>query len=286
MVIEQCCGNKKYNAATEFCQSSDIVKPLCGNQTYTSWQFCSSYDRKVYYKCGNEEYNPENQRCLSDVIYYQCGTNWYNPATEFCQNGTDKIKSLCGTQTYTATEYCSNGIKKTYGYVIYEGQIYKTVVIGAQTWMAENLNYDAEGSKCLDDNLANCDKYGRFYSWPTAMEVCPDNWHLPTNEEWDELSNFVGECFHLKAQEGWTNCGPSSSGNYYSYSCEDTYGFAALPGGGFFYEAGRYGYWWSASITNYEANVRSISNLSENMGRSVTGATSNISRGSVRCIRD
>jgi len=164
---------------------------------------------------------------------------------------------------------------KQYGSVTDDGgQIYKTVKIGDQTWMAANLNYNAPGSKCYNNDPTNCEKYGRLYNWSTAMGistsynsnyynpsasikyrgVCPEGWHIPSDAEWDKLMTSVGGSSaagkHLKAKEGWNNCGPSGSGK--SYSCEDTYGFSALPGAfgssdGSFYDVGYRGSWWSSS---------------------------------------
>jgi uncharacterized protein (TIGR02145 family) len=140
----------------------------------------------------------------------------------------------------------SSGINYSYGSLVYGGQTYKTVKIGTQTWMAENLNYNVSGSLCYDNNSANCAIYGRLYNWSAAISACPTGWHLPTQAQWDVLSNYVGgsnvEGMHLKATSGW-----NSNGNGLN-----TYGFAALPGGdgGYsdgFSSAGVGGGWWSAS---------------------------------------
>jgi uncharacterized protein (TIGR02145 family) len=143
-----------------------------------------------------------------------------------------------------------------------DGKKYEFVTIGTQTWMAENLNYyTTTGSRCYDDNDANCEKYGRLYNWNTAMGVCPSGWHLPNQAEWNDLASFIqsdkscaNDCDtkYLKAESGW-----NSNGNGI-----DTYGFAALPGGrcyaSNFNYAEDYGYWWSASENNGDAYFRTM----------------------------
>ena len=70
---------------------------------------------------------------------------------------------------------------------------YKTVTIGIQVWMAENLNYDSEGgSWTYENNSASATVYGRLYSLITAKVICPDGWHLPDNEEWSIMVNYLG----------------------------------------------------------------------------------------------
>lgn len=97
-----------------------------------------------------------------------------------------------------------------------DNQVYKTVTIGTQTWMAENLNYGirldlATDQKdngviekyCYDNNPANCDTYGALYDWDEAMQyvlsqsaqgVCPDGWHIPSDAEWMTLEETLGVC--------------------------------------------------------------------------------------------
>jgi len=146
-----------------------------------------------------------------------------------------------------------------------DGKKYKMVKIGTQTWMAKNLNYNANGSKCYDNKPANCDKYGRLYDWATAMKACPKGWHLPKNEDWDKLYRFADNTSgtdspyisetagkFLKTVSGWKD-EKGKPGNGL-----DTYGFSALPGGfcdhdSRFNFAGCYGVWWSA--TEYEHNL-------------------------------
>jgi uncharacterized protein (TIGR02145 family) len=132
-----------------------------------------------------------------------------------------------------------------------DGKIYKTTKIGEQVWMAENLNYEAKGSKCYNDSTAYCNKYGRLYNWETAMKACPNDWHLPSKAEWGVLINTIGiyriAGKFLKSTSGWN----SYNGGKYSGNGDDKYDFSALPGGfgksdGYF-SIGEIGLWWSAS---------------------------------------
>jgi uncharacterized protein (TIGR02145 family) len=166
-----------------------------------------------------------------------------------------------------------------------DGKKYKTVKIGSQTWMAENLNYAANGSKCYDNNSGNCAKYGRLYDWNTAKKACPSGWHLPSQSEWDMLSNAVGGANvagkKLKAKSGWSNNGNGT----------DDYGFSALPGGsgssgGSFIYVGYNGYWWSASeleVISYNAYYRGMHYHYDNAGGYNHGKDGLFS---VRCLQD
>jgi uncharacterized protein (TIGR02145 family) len=201
--------------------------------------------------------------------------------------------------------------------ITYEDETYPTVVIGTQTWLAKNLNYAVEGSKCYGEDgelspaevQANCDKYGRLYDWSTAMDlpsscnsnscsnqiqsphqgICPSGWHLPSDDDWVRLMDYAGGSAgtKLKATSGWSNCGPSGSGS--SYSCSNTYGFSALPGGSRnsydnFGSVGTSGNWWSAHEDNSNnAYYRNMTFSYSDMFR-YYGGKSNLF--SVRCVQD
>jgi uncharacterized protein (TIGR02145 family) len=154
-----------------------------------------------------------------------------------------------------------------------DGKTYRTVKIGKQTWMAENLNYRPKTGKswCYEDSSSYCKKYGRLYDWKTAKTVCPADWHLPSREEWDSLADYAGDKkrrrfidrsdtgyywpnagMRLKSMSGWYGRDGNDNGNG-----TDEFGFSALPGGyyfdtnnsmdGKFHFAGVEGSWWTAT---------------------------------------
>ena len=109
------------------------------------------------------------------------------------------------------------------------GREYKTILVGDQLWMKENLNYEVSGSYCYNNSSDMCAKYGRLYTWRTASKVCPTGWHLPKLTELSTLvtyvqSNYLGEPVAgevLKATYYWSDSGKGT----------DFFGFSALPAG-------------------------------------------------------
>ena len=161
-----------------------------------------------------------------------------------------------------------------------DSKTYKTVKIGNQTWMAENLNFEAKGSKCYDNKPDNCKKYGRLYDWNTAKKACPSGWKLPSDAEWNTLVNFAGgeTAGNALKASSWNN------GN-------DTFGFSALAGGAgnssgdFYHEAeNEDGNWWSATEHDAsDAYFRSIYYYDANVAR---GSNDKTALFSVRCIQN
>ena len=176
-----------------------------------------------------------------------------------------------------------------------DGQTYKTVQIGSQIWMAENLNYKTEGSYCYEDDASNCKIYGRLYTWETAMTVCPEGFHLPNRAEFDTLFQAVGgkknASTQLKATSLWMeHDGESGNGT-------DAYGFAALPGGergraGKYYSLGYDAMFWNSSEDNEYLNAQFPGVFAGYM--ILMNKYSNASQGdfykeyaySVRCVKD
>ncbi len=178
-----------------------------------------------------------------------------------------------------------------------DGQIYKTVMIGGDWWMAENLNFglaidsfhggSAENGKqsdngidekyCYMNNDENCNTYGGLYSWNEAMKhdsinhpggICPDGWHIPSEEKLSELLFQYPSCPELRI-------GGAS-------------GFDAMLGGNSFPHAfsnlDELGLFWSSSITAGYAAWYVLINKSS--GDAIIQLENTQRAFSIRCIKD
>ncbi len=179
-----------------------------------------------------------------------------------------------------------------------DGQTYKVVTIGSQTWFAENLNYQTANSWWYDNNPANGDVYGRLYTWNAAMTACPAGWHLPSDDEWKTLEMYLGmsqseadSSYRFRGtDEG--NKMKSTSGWYENYGT-NTNCFSALPGGarrtdGVYILLG-YGCWFWTSNDRWFPNGdhfgwdRSLYYEESRVSRATDSREAGLS---VRCIKD
>ena len=271
----------------------------------------------------------------ADDSYYICNPRKWNVATALQY---DTYKQKCsefgqivhGNVNTGSTYFCyGEEWKRFYGNesIPYgklvdnrDGHVYRTVKIGNQIWMAENLNYSdtvvtpsITGKNWCFDSKDSCELLGRRYTWAAAIDsvklfdneslvcgsgvtcvlpekvvgICPTDWHLPTRTEWETLTEFAGDGLELDkiflSRTGWSGDNAGST---------DDYGFSVLPAGS--YEAfwqdqhfglGYYAFFWSAS------DIDSDHAYSMNLG--ISGGDPAYMYGygkgdgfSVRCVKD
>ena len=198
--------------------------------------------------------------------------------------------SSSGSEAGSEYDASSNTLKD-----LRDGKIYRTVTIGSQVWMAENLNYETPDSYCYNDSSKYCDKLGRLYKWlgedssgtwfdnGDYQRVCPSGWHLPTKAEFETLIKMVGgdsvASKKLKSTSGWFDGGNGT----------DDYAFTAYPSGyrgetgGFYYEDS-YAYFWSS--TEYDRGSFYVMVLNYNDDIATFWDSNKSMSYSVRCVKD
>lgn len=126
-----------------------------------------------------------------------------------------------------------------------DGQRYKTIKIGKDEWMAQNLNYETpQGSYCYENDEAHCTNTGRLYTWEMGKQACPPGWSLPNNKEWRSLGERYGGYYDFPSEK---TVGDSKKA-YHELRNPDVFaaqlgGYRAKDGG--FEYLGRRGRYWS-----------------------------------------
>jgi len=176
-----------------------------------------------------------------------------------------------------------------------DGQVYKAVTIGGQVWMAENLNYytPTESMYYDNDSISYSDTYGRLYWLATARQVCPSEWHLPTDDEWKIMESELGmpeDQLNLENWRGTNEGGKLKESGLLHWSSPNSdatneTGFSALPAGSEY--SGSYSYLGLSTdfwVYSYSAWYRV---LGFSTGQIARGKLPGPDRGlSVRCILD
>lgn len=271
------------------------VTQVCGEDTVT-------FNKGI---CGSSPYEPLKGFCFEDSVY-SCEGKPYDPSKKFCYEKA--VYELCDGKPYNPTDSvwkCIDGRIAMEFTDKRDKQTYAAVKIGEQIWMAENLNFaypklarsesetDSTESAALDsisfcynNDPANCEKYGRLYTWAAALDsvavlgdsagfgcgyrvdcsptypvrgICPEGWHMPDTTEWFALRNFIekqlGDTalvgYALKSTSEWISNGIGS----------DTFGFKGLPAGYLnvknlkFSSFQREAYFWSSVAWDDEEGV-------------------------------
>ena len=318
--IEVMCGGKTVGVISNGTNGTDgedgtncnIVSDEGGVVTIQCGEGENAETTKLYKAmCGTDPFDPADKFCYAAELYDLCGDKVYDPSKEFCSN--EVVYDLCGGKAYdpelqscTKVQFADN-----------TEQYYKTVTIApegtnySETWMAENLNYETANSYCYEDKEENCAKYGRLYTWAAAVGkteeecgfgkecnlgngnvqgVCPEGWHLPSQDEWKELivavddniTEYSGENVAgnvLKSQTGWME--------YSGITNTDAFGFSALPAGfrlSDYRVEGKFAYFWSSTESNswyvyrmllyYDTGDADLDDIGKSYGYSV------------RCLKD
>lgn len=201
-----------------------------------------------------------------------------------------------------------------------EGNIYKTIKIGNQWWMAENLKTkkfrtgntipDVTDDSLWQNNTAACCLYqndptapGLLYNWFAVTDsenIAPSGWHIPTDDEWKELERYIGMTDGTEEKSGWrgTNeadklkaAAPIGWTQFEEVWGTDAVGFTALAGScrGFNGEWGApglfaTGFWWTAS--NYSATESWYRYLDYKKSSVFRSACSKNYGYSIRCVKD
>ena len=236
--------------------------------------------------CWSEQINPTVEDHKSDD----------GPGAGSFNSGISGLEQF---KTYYVRAYATNASGTSYGSTmtfttqatytdLRDGKEYQTAIIGNQEWMTENLAYQPKQGKfwAYANDSGFIQSYGLLYNWTTAREVCPQGWHLPGIDEFNQLIDTLGGLNlaggKMKNLTGWN---PPNTG------ATNSSGFTGLPGGahytnhGIFDNQGDAGFWWSSSETSNNSRVITIE-LNRLRNSVVVGAQIKTLGFSCRCVRN
>jgi len=283
IVLNGTGANPGVGCSLDESEGNGVVKVICGEGENES--------TAILYKavCGTENYDPETQFCVDGVRYEMCDGEVYDVVKSKCVDYRIVTLTLGkitdSRDAENVQEY--NTVTIEISYKTKDGDGVETKHLYKETWMAENLNYvvnDGEQSWCYGQGQegvteavykGNCETYGRLYTWAAAVGktedecgpekecllsdkvqgACPNDWHLPSNDEWNALFAAIGgkdkAGIKLRSKsELWASGGTDNT---------DDFGFAALPAGtrggdGVYYTVTyNVDFWGSTAVNNDEA---------------------------------
>ena len=290
--------------------SNDVDPGSNGKESISSGKEANADGKEV--DSGSSGNNADSNSSGENSDSGSSGTSGDSADSGSANSGTGSSSSRATpiSTTSVITDYLNP--EKNYGDLIDErdGQLYKTITIGDQTWMAQNLNFLYEKgtshSFCFGDDPANCEKYGRLYTWSAALDsaglysedglgcgggatcgyfpvlrgVCPEGWHVPSDKEFETLRSFVSSAGDLQAL-GFAEWSGATN----------TSGFSAIPSGLYTYNYGdnKADYYNLGEVARYWSRSEGASNpyaLVIKSSQKLEGTNDTDDRLSVRCIKD
>ncbi|MBI9038610.1 MAG: fibrobacter succinogenes major paralogous domain-containing protein [Bacteroidales bacterium] len=319
----------KMFTGNSFIIEGDIVDPISPIQLESGFQFISYFpenpmDALIAFETILGD-NLDFVRNSQGQILRKIGPNWVNGIGD-CNPGEGYLVRMLNDDVLIYPIIFGVPCPGMPTVTDIDGNTYNTVQIGVQCWMKENLKTTTYQNGTSIQNVTNAGSwnnlttgayvwydnditwknlYGALYNWYAVDDpngLCPTGWHVPTNDEWTALTDFIGgtwtphgnelkSCRQVNSPLG-EGCNTTEHPRWNEYNTDfgtDDYGFSGLPGGGrcynsYFDDLGNFGTWWSS--TEHLSNHAWYSNLNHSYGYVYSNHSYMYYGFSVRCLRD